>query len=100
MLRGFVFLPFVIDICPINAYLYSHTQTIKVMEFLIFAIVAFIVFIAAVISGMKEVEKKQTEEKNIAYPPVRIQWEGKFVKTECSINDTLIDFEVKVFLSW
>lgn len=43
------------------------------MEFLIFAIVAFIVFIAAVISGMKEVEKKQTEEKNIAYPPVRIQ---------------------------
>ncbi len=30
------------------------------MEFLFSAIVAFIVFIAAVISGMKEVEKKQT----------------------------------------
>ena len=33
------------------------------MEFLIFAIIAFIVFIAAVISGMKEVEKKQTKGK-------------------------------------
>ena len=33
------------------------------MEFLIFAIVAFIVFIAAVISGMKEAEKKQAVEK-------------------------------------
>ena len=65
------------------------------MEFLIFAIVAFIVFIAAVISGMKEAEKKQAEEKNIASHPVRIQREGKFVKPECSINDTLIDFEVK-----
>lgn len=46
--------------------IFTATQTIKVVEFLIFAIVAFIVFIAAVISGMKEVEKKQTEEKNIA----------------------------------
>ena len=53
--------------------IFTATQTIKVVEFLIFAIVAFIVFIAAVISGMKEVEKKQTEEKNIAYPPVHIQ---------------------------
>lgn len=49
------------------------------MEFLFSAIVTFIVFTAAVISGMKEVEKKQTEEKNIA-PLVRIQREGKFVK--------------------
>lgn len=65
------------------------------MEFLIFAIIAFIVFIAAVISGMKEVEKKQKKEKNIASSPARIQREGKYAKPECSINDTLIDFEVK-----
>ena len=61
----------------------------------IIVLVVFIVFVAAMISGSKDVEKKQAEEKNIDSSLVRMRREGKFVKPECSINDTLIDFEVK-----
>ena len=68
------------------------------MEFLIFAIVAFIVFIAAVISGMKEAEKKQAVEKALRKEERKKKQNeenaAKFPKIEYSLQDTCIYCDV------
>ena len=82
----------------IFSYLYGHTQTTKAMEYLI--IIAIVIFVLAVLSGLKsKPNERLTEEEKV---PRKEEWrmkqEGenapKFPKIEYSLQDTCIYCDV------
>ena len=80
----------------IFSYLYGYTQTTKAMEYLI--IIAIIIFVLAVLAGLKSKPNERLTEEVPRKEEWRMKQEGenapKFPKIEYSLQDTCIYCDV------